>query len=148
MCCVCTWGIQTSPKHKAGCSNIWGISKHIGMSKHEEHQNIQGASKCMGAYGHSLSVTKHAFFVLYMYGEASKHYPNIQGVSKHMGTSKHMAGHVQTYGSIHTYSGGIQTYMGCPHMFGIQTPCRPSKHIGQSNVWSIWTSLSVTKHAF
>ena len=63
-------------------------------------QTLQGASKCMGAYGHSLSVTKHAFFVLCMYG-ASKHYPNIQGVSKdsNMGTSKHAGGASKTYGA-------------------------------------------------
>ena len=38
---------------------------NMGVSKHEGHPNIQGASKCMGEYGHSLSVTKHAFFVLF-----------------------------------------------------------------------------------
>ena len=75
----------------------------------------------MEAYGHSLSVTKHAFFVLCMYG-ASKHYPNIQGVSIHKGgiqtygwcankeASKHTGG-VQTYG-------GIQTYRMHPHIWG------------------------------
>ena len=48
-------GIQTY-----GASNIQGTSKHM------------GASKCMGAFGHHLSLTKHAFFVLFMYRGASK----------------------------------------------------------------------------
>ena len=38
-----------------------------------------------GAYGHSLSVTKHAFFVLSMYG-------GIQTLSKDTGMSKHTGG--------------------------------------------------------
>ena len=52
---------------------VWKASKHTG--RHPNIQwvlpniwgdpSIQGASKCMGAYGHPLSLTKHAFFVLY-----------------------------------------------------------------------------------
>ena len=125
ICCVCAGGIQTSPKHTAGCSNMWSIQTY-GVSKHEGHPNMQGACKCMRAYGHYLSVTKHAFFVLCMYG-------GIQTLSKHTGVSKHM-GHPNIQG-VSTH-GGIQTYRG------------PSKHTGQSNVWGIWTPLSVTKHAF
>ena len=49
-------GIQTY-----GASNIQGASKHM------------GASKCMGAYGHPPSLTKHAFFELWMY----RGHPNI-----------------------------------------------------------------------
>ena len=48
-------GIQTY-----GASNIQG-SKHM------------GASKCMGAYGHPLSLTRHAFFMLCMY----RGHPNV-----------------------------------------------------------------------
>ena len=100
--------------------NIWGASKHMGgiqtyrrVSKHGRHTNIHGViqtyraskhtgvskymgpSKCMGAYGHPLSLTKHVLFVLYMYSRN----PNIFQTY----------GGIQTYGSVHTYSGGIQT---------------------------------------
>ena len=106
MCCVCTGDIQTTPKHTVGCSNIWWhpniwvMSKHMGVSTHiggiQTYGRIQTyrvASKCMGTYGHSLSVTKHAFFVLCMYGGIQTYrgcpniwgHPNIQGVSKHTG---------------------------------------------------------------
>ena len=213
MCCVCTGGIQTSPKHTTGYSNIWG------MSKHEGHPNIQGESKCMGAYGHSLSATKHAFFVLCMYGgiqTLSKHtwgvqtcgHPNIQGMhqniwwhpniqgsiqniwvlSKHGGIQTyrvhpHIWGHMdtplvwhsmlsmccvctggiqnitQTYNRVfkhmgvskhdrHPNIGGIQTYRGCPHMWGhsnikgaIQT------YWGCPTIQGLWTPLSMTKLA-
>ena len=78
-CCQMYGGIQ----RYEGYPNIWGLSKHT------------GASKCMGAYGHPFSLTKHAFFVLYMYSRHPNIFPTCGGI--------------QTYGSIHTYSGGIQT---------------------------------------
>ena len=116
--------------------HTYGASKHSGVSKHEGHPNIQGASKCMGAYGHSLSVTKHAFFVLYMYGgiqtlskltggvQTSKHVgiQTNRGASKHMRASKH-TGDVQAYGSIQTYRGpskhmGASKHTGSIHTYG------------------------------
>ena len=75
-------------------SYTYGGIQHMGVSKHEGHPNV------WGAYGHSLSVTKHAFFALCMYG-ASKHTGGVQ-------TSKHV---------------GIQTYRGCPN---IQTCGHPN----------------------
>ena len=106
------WGIQTY----RGCIKTYGASKHTrgvqtywSIQTYRMHPHIWGNPNVWGAYGHSLHVTKHAFFVFCTYG-ASKHYPNIQGVSKHlnMGTSKHV-GEIQIYRSVHTYSGGIQT---------------------------------------
>ena len=88
-----------------------------------------------GAYGDPLSLTKPAFFVLYMYRGASKHHSNIWGVSKHTGC-------IQTYR-------GIQTYGGPKHTGGIKT------YMGHSNIWGaskcIGTyshPLSLTKHTF
>ena len=92
-------GFQTYRGHPniKGASKMWVVSKHMGASKH-----TVGASKHMGIqmYGDiwtPLSLTKHAFFVLCMYG-TSKHHQNIQrviqtyvrgvqtdGVSKHTG---------------------------------------------------------------
>ena len=94
----------------------------------------------MGAYGHSLSVTKHAFFVLCMYGG----HPNI----------------IQTYRGVQTY-GGIQTYRGCPNIQvaskhrghqnilgvsthgGIQTYRGPSKHVGTVQMYGAYGHLLV-----
>ena len=51
----------------------------------------------MEAYGHSLSVTKHAFFVLCMYvgiQTLSKHTEDVQtyvGIQTYNGVSKHIA---------------------------------------------------------
>ena len=76
-----------------------GISKHTGehlnicggVQTYGGHPNKQGgtqtygASKCMGAYGHPLSLDKACFLcVVYVQG-ANKHHQNIQGASKHMG---------------------------------------------------------------
>ena len=84
-----------------------GVSTHTGASKHMGAPNIQGglkiwgiqsyrgASKCMGEYGHSLSVTKQAFFVLCMYG-ASKHYQTYRGCPNIWG-HPNIQGDVQTY---------------------------------------------------
>ena len=91
--------IWKESKHTGGCPNIgstqtcrvhpniWGCSNICG------HPNIQGVSKhtggafkhtmdiqMYGAYGHPLSLTKHAFFVLFMY----RGHPNVWG---HMNTS-------------------------------------------------------------
>ena len=93
---TCTWrqmgdhpNIQGASKHMGvsqayrGYPNIWGHPNIQGVSKHKEkhmgHPSIQGtiqtfgASKCMGAYRHPLSLTKHAFFVLVYLQEASTH---------------------------------------------------------------------------
>ena len=115
LCFVCTGGIQTLSKHTGGVQTY-------------------GASKCMGAYGHPLSLTKHELFVLYMY---SRH-PNI----------------FQTYGGIQTY--GVhpniwecphiqgaskhrsnQTYRGVSKHMGIQTYRRVSKHGGHPNIQGV-----------
>ena len=105
-----------------------------GVSKHEGHPNIQGASRYMGAYGHSLSVTKYAFFVLCMYG-------GIQTLSKHTGgvqTSKDVG--IQTYrGCIQTYE-GIQKYRGCPNIKWA------SKHMDAVQTWGHPNIQGVSKH--
>ena len=114
----------------------------------------------MGAYGHPLSLTKHAFFVLSMYRGHPKH-PNsqtsakLQGVSKHgwcpsiqraskQGPPKHK-GHPNIQGSIwgaskHTETiqtyGGIQKYGASQHTGGMQM-CEAYGH-----------PVSLTKHAF
>ena len=119
MCCVCTGVIQTSPKHRAGCSNIWGASKHMRVSKHEGYPNILGCPHILGIQtygdiqtyrgpskhmGHPsvwgiwtpLSVTKHAFFVLCMYRE----HPNI--IQTYRGFP-HIWGHSNIQGTVQTY---------------------------------------------
>ena len=83
----------------------------------------------MGAYGHPLSLTKHAFFVLCMY----RGHPNIWGIqtygaSKDMGMSKHTGGYPNMK--------GIQTYGGIQHMGS-------SKCMG-----AYGHPISLTKHAF
>ena len=110
LCCICTAGIQTSSQHMGdiqtygGYPNIHEASKHMwGVFKIMGHSNIQGsskhmgASKCIGAYGHPLSLTKHALFVLCMY----RGHPNI---IKTYREHPNMWG-VQTYGGIQTYRG-------------------------------------------
>ena len=118
-CCVSTAGIQTS-------------SKHTGASKHVGHPNV------WGSYGHPISLKKHAFMVLYIYSRHPNIFQTYRGIqtcgaSKYMGfiwtlhqsekacflgvvyvqqASKHLPnihGGIQTYGSVHPYSGGIQT---------------------------------------
>ena len=103
-----TWGVS---KNTGRCPNIWGTFKHTGVypniSGHPDIQgvhpniwgdpNIQGASKhigaseCMEVYGQPLSLTKHAFFMLFMY----RWHPNIWRVSKHMGVQMYW-GHKDT----------------------------------------------------
>ena len=135
--------IQTSSKHTAGCSNIWG------------HPNIQGASKCMGTYGHSCSVTKHAFFVLSMYWghpniiQTYRGCPNIQNICG-IQTYRWC---IQTYGGIQTYrgcpniKGGTQTYGSCPNIWGHQNIQGPSKHCSRlKSVASSDTHMGATKH--
>ena len=74
---------------------VWGTSKHMGVSK------------CMGAYGHPLSMTKHAFFVMYMYSRHPNIFPTPGGIQPYGGHPTIWG--IQTYRSVHTYSGGIQT---------------------------------------
>ena len=53
----------------------------------------------------------------------------------------HTFGCHRTFGSIQTYSGaakhmeGIQTYRGCPNVWGIQPDRGVSKHRGHPNIW-------------
>ena len=83
LCCVCTGSTQTSSKHMVciqtygGCPSIEGHPNIVGHPNIQgdiwEHPNIQGAIQTYGGiqmygtYGHSLSLTKHAFFVLSSY---------------------------------------------------------------------------------
>ena len=89
--CPNIWDVQPYRGHPNiwGCPNIqggiWGESNDTGSHPNMRciqtygASNIQGASKhmeaskCMGAYGHPLSLTNHAFFVLCMY----RGHPNI-----------------------------------------------------------------------
>ena len=78
---VQTGGIQTLGECNMGGQNMklgiqtYGVSKHTGVaSKHlvaSKHKgvnpNVRGHSNVWWAYGHPLSLTKHAFFVLLMY---------------------------------------------------------------------------------
>ena len=171
-----------------GHSNLQGVSKHCSRLKsvatsasHMDnqtykvypniwgHSNIQeasknmGASKCMGAYGDSLSVTKHAFFVLCIYGGhpninqiyrgcpniwgcqtkgtiQTYGHPNIQGVSKHTGTSNHTGGHPNIWGvskhiGVSKHTGGTQTYRGVETYGCIQT------YRGHPNIWVMLTHI-------
>ena len=73
------WGSQTYrgvSKHM-GHPNVWAAYGHpLSLTKHAFFiVDVQRASTCMGAYGHPLSLTKHAFFVLCLYRE----HPNIWG---------------------------------------------------------------------
>ena len=85
-CCQMYGGIQRYERHP----NIWGMSKHTGASKHI------GASKCMGCIWTPPQSDKACFLCVVYVQLASKHLPDIHGG-------------IQTYGSVHTYSGGIQT---------------------------------------
>ena len=71
---VQTWGIQTyggmqtegACRHMVACKNK-GVHPNIEESKHT------GAIQMYGVYGHLLSLTKHAFFVLHMYRGIQKY---------------------------------------------------------------------------
>ena len=81
-----------------------------------------------GAYGHQLSLKKHAFFVLYMYSRHPNSIKNIQGVSKHMGCPSPW--------EISKHTGGIQTYVVYPNIWGISKHTGASKHMWWvSNIW-------------
>ena len=87
-CLICVVYVQQVFKHMGdiktyGGVQTWGTSKH------------PGGIQIYGAYGHSLSVTKHAFFVLSMYGGIQTLSKDTGGASKHMGASKCM-GHMDT----------------------------------------------------
>ena len=78
--CVSIGCIQTSSKHMEDiktcqCPNIQGASKHMGVSKHMGASKHTGGIQMYGAYGHPLSLTKNAFFLLCMY----RGHPNIWG---------------------------------------------------------------------
>ena len=110
----------------------------------------------MGIYGHFLSLTKNAFFVLCMYRGIQTYggCPNIwgctnilghkdtpkyvghpnMGVFKNMGCpniqgiSKHIQG-------VSKHMGGIQTYGRCPNIQGASKYVGVSKHMGHPNIW-------------
>ena len=97
-------GIQTYGGVQTYREAYGGIQTYRGPSKH------MGASKCMGAYGHPLSLTNHAFFVLCMYRGIQTYggCPSIQG-HPNIGDSLIYRG-IQTYGGVQTYRdayGGI-----------------------------------------
>ena len=139
-----TRGIQTYQGHpniQAAIKTYGCIQTYGGIQAYKGHPNIQGASKCMGAYGHPLSLTKYAFFVLYMYSR----YPNIiqtyMGASKHMGDIQHTGG-IQTYGG-HPNIQGASKYMGAVQTYGgIQT------YAGHSNIWGCPNIQGAFLHAF
>ena len=91
--------IQTYKRHPNICG---GVQRYGAIQTHRGHPNIQGASKhmgaskCIGAYGHPLSLIKYAFLCCVCTGgiqTSSKQTGSIQtyvGVSKHMGASKNM----------------------------------------------------------
>ena len=106
-----------------------------------------GASKCMGAYGHPLSLTKHAFFVLCMYrGHPNiiKTYGGIQ-IYRDVQTYREAYGDpniqwtIQTYGDIQKYR-GIQTWGAPLHTGGIQT-YGASKCMGAYGHPLVWPSM-------
>ena len=87
--------IQTYRRHPNICG---GVQTYGPIQAHREASKHMGASKCIGAYGHPFSLTKHAFFVLCMY----RGHPNI---IKTYREHPNMCGGVQTCGGIHTYRG-------------------------------------------
>ena len=60
-------------KHTVGEPNIWRHLNIQGASKHAGGIQTYGGIQMYGEYGHPLSLTKHAFFVLCMY----RGHPNI-----------------------------------------------------------------------
>ena len=134
-----------------GHPNIQGASKPMGVQTYREayggiqtHPNIQegiqtyGGIQLYGAYGHPLSLTKHAFFVLCMY----RGHPNIQGASKPMGVQTYR----EAYGGIQTHPNiqeGIQTYGGIQLYGAYGHPLSLTKHAffvlcmyrGNPNIW-------------
>ena len=149
-----------------------GIQTYGGASKHEGHPNIQGSSKCMGAYGHSLSVTKYAFFVLCMYvghpnikgypniwecphifrGHPNIGMPNIQGSIQTCGASKYTGGCPNMGASKHTE--GYPNIWGHPNIQGVHPNkwghpniLGVSKHKGgHPNIWVVSKHMGSSKH--
>ena len=114
------------PNEHMGHANIHGMHPNTWG-----HPNIfrclasrhMGAYKCIGDIWTPLSLTKHSFFVLYMYSrhpniiqtyggvQTYGRYPNIQEASKHMWGCSNIWGHHNTQGAS-KHTGGIQTYGG------------------------------------
>ena len=90
-----------------GHPNVWAYGHPLSLRKHAFFLLYMcGGIQMYGAYGHPLSLTKHAFFVLYMY----KGHPNI----------------IQTYGGVQAYRwypniGGHPSIQGHPTYGGVQT---------------------------
>ena len=83
--------------HMFGCCQMYG-----GIQKYEGHPNM-GAAKCMGAHMDTPSVyqSMHSLCCICTAG--------IQTSSKHTQGHPNIHRGLQTYGSVHRYSGGIQT---------------------------------------
>ena len=129
-----------------------------GIQTYRECPNIQGHPNVWGAYGHPLSLTKHAFFVLHMYSrhlnifqtymgiQTYGEHPNIQeGVktweaSKHTGSYPNIWGHPNIQEGVQTY-GGIQTYRGHPNIWG-----HPNIQGMHPNIWGHPNILGMSKH--
>ena len=121
MCCVCTGAIQTSPKHTAGCSNIWGCPNMRVIQTYMGHPNVWG-------HMDTPLVWQSMPSMLCMYRGHQNITQTYSRVFKHMGVSKH-EGHPNVWGHMDTplvwqimlslccvHMGGIQTYRGSPHL--------------------------------
>ena len=135
-CFLCVVYVQGASKHM-GHPNIQTIQIYRGPSQHiggiQIYEGIQtyGGTQMYGAYGHSLSLTKHAFFVLCMY----RGHPNIWGTPI-FGCLLNMCGHSHMFGRylyapLHTQhkKACFVTIRGVPmpHTFGcpicLMAPC-------------------------
>ena len=136
-----------------GVSNIWGhpnikgaIQTYGGIQTYRGYIQAYGGIQIYGAYGHPLSLTKHAFFVLCMYKGASKHHPNIWRASKLMEGVQTYRGHPNILGASNI-QGGIQMYgaqgqaLVCPNIqggsqtYGVHPNIQVvSKHVGHPTI--------------
>ena len=114
-----------------GCPQIYGASK--GMRAIQTYGGVQtymGHPNVWGGNGHTLSLTKHAFFLLYMYSRHPNIFQTYTGASRHMecpnlqetsniGVPKLTAGSPNIGASKHT--GGASKYMGVSKHMGHPT---------------------------
>ena len=99
-----------------GCCQMYG-----GIQSYEGHPNIQGHPNVWGTYRHPGSLTKYAFFVLYMYSRHPNIFQTYMGVSKHMGVSTHIQGaskhrDAQTYRGLSKHMGSSKHTGGYPNI--------------------------------
>ena len=106
------------------------LSKHMGASKHTKsiqtyrgHPNIWGHTNLWGYMDSPLVLTKHAFFVLYMYSRHQSIIQTYRGASKHVGVSKHIRASKHMQGIWHP------NIWGCPNIQGHS--CMPSYPVQQ-----------------